>query len=666
MGSLDAEHGMVRRKLNRGDRGATSWERLARSAVWLVAFLIAAILTAMPPANAEDAPVPLGEVVAVDLVTDKTTVRPGSTLRVALRQQIPEGWHTYWHNPGDSGAPTRLTWTLPEGVSAGPLQFPAPERIAFGPLMNYGFHGTVYLVTEIAIGPDVPVGATLTLSAFAEWLACEEICIPEEKTVDLAVAISSGPELPSLQAGEIDAAVEAYPQAASWPARYNLHESGAERAEFRLYVEEPSLAEAAREGLFARATFFPFKGGLVENSAPIRLASGERGLGYAIEAGADAQQFDGPVEGVLVLDETASGEPVRRAYRLMADPIPEDLEGAGFGVFPASASDRVGASGVATLTLPVAVVFAFLAGVLLNLMPCVFPVLFVKAMGFVSSAQGGSKELRRGGLAYTAGVLASFLALATFMIALRAGGAEIGWGFQLQSPLIVLLLSYLMLGLALNLSGVWSLPARFAGAGQGLTERGGTGGSFFTGVLAVIVASPCTAPFMGAALAFGLAQSGLSALFVFAALGLGMAAPFLVLSFVPGLSRRLPKPGAWMRDVKEVLAFPLYGAAAWLVWVFSAQVDRYGHSAGLAGLLLVGFAFWLFGRSQTGGVGRGQTVRASVAAVALFAAVGLALAPTPEAGQGGQVQRAAAPTEADRAGLGLAAEPYSAQTLAAL
>ncbi|MBY0511832.1 MAG: thioredoxin family protein, partial [Rhodospirillaceae bacterium] len=314
-------------------------------------------------------------------------------------------------------------------------------------------------------------------------------------------------------------------------------------------------------------------------------------------------------------------------------------------VAPMGASSATG-----LVPMLIAIVFAFLGGIVLNVMPCVLPVLVMKAMSFMSRGTHDAGALRRDGLAYTAGVMATFGVLVGALLALRAAGDAIGWGFQLQSPAFVAVLAYVMLALGLNLSGVFNIGGT-VGAGQGLAAKGGMSGAFFTGALAVVVATPCTAPFMGTAIGVALTQSPFEAVLIFEALALGLAAPYLLLTFVPGLAKKLPRPGLWMDRVKQVLAFPLYGAAAWLVWVFAQQLDAEGLAAALTGLVLVGLIAWLWGLSQkTSGAGRGWALGA--AAAALLATVALTAT----------LSGRAAPAAAQTAG----AETYSPARLAEL
>jgi thiol:disulfide interchange protein DsbD len=334
----------------------------------------------------------------------------------------------------------------------------------------------------------------------------------------------------------------------------------------------PDIGAAA----FSEVTFFPAEDGVITNTAPQTATISDKTLHLAMTAGAAPPA---KVSGLLVLAQ--NGE---RVGYTVAGPL-------------AAAAAAPAGAGVSSMPLILAFVLAFIGGLILNVMPCVLPVLVMKAMSFMSRGTTDAAALRRDGLAYTAGVLVTFGALVGVLLALRAAGSAVGWGFQLQSPAFVAALAYVMLALGLNLSGVFTIGGSF-GVGQELAAKGGTAGSFFTGLLAVVVATPCTAPFMGTAVGFALTQSPLEAILVFEALGLGLAAPYLLLCFVPGLARRLPRPGVWMDRVKQVLAFPLYGAAAWLIWVVAQQLEATELAGALAGLVLVGFIAWLYGTAQ--------------------------------------------------------------------
>jgi thiol:disulfide interchange protein DsbD len=498
----------------------------------LAAALLALAGLALPAAAA---PVRT-ELVEAELVAERGAPEPGKPLTVALRLRAAEGWHTYWRNPGDSGQPTSIEWRLPPGYRAGPIQWPVPEKLPIGPLANYGYEGEALLLTDL----EVPAGAEAParIGARVKWLVCNpERCIPESAELSLALA---GPAAPSQWARAIAYARESLPEAAS--AGWKLEAKGGAGG-VGLEIAPPKDFSAKT------LQFFPYEEGKVQHAAAQKLEPRDGGLRLFIPAVAQPLGGFDRVHGVLVADGVRGFE------------IDVPVKGA---VFAAPRGASAASPGFAA-----ALALAFAGGLILNLMPCVLPVLSIKVLGF---ARGRSAQaMRVHGLLYGAGVLASFLALAGLLIALKSAGGAVGWGFQLQSPVFVGLLALLFLALALNLSGAFEfrslMPAGLANAGAKHPHAD----AFLTGVLAVLVASPCTVPFMGAALGYALTESALVALAVFAALGIGMAAPYVLLAFEPRWLRRLPGPGPWMVSLKRWLALPLYATVAWLVWVLSIQ-----------------------------------------------------------------------------------------------
>jgi DsbC/DsbD-like thiol-disulfide interchange protein len=453
-----------------------------------------------------------------ELVAERDAVVPGEPLTVALRLKAIPGWHTYWRNPGDSGEPTRIEWQLPAGFSAGEIEWPAPVRIPVGPLMNYGYKGETLLLTRVVAPAQLAAGKPVTLRAKAYWLVCEVQCLQQEGELSLTLpaARSAGPD--PRWATPIAAARAQVPVAA--PAAWRFSARGEEGG--------ASLAIAPPKGIELKDAFFlPFDEGKIEPAAPQALT--KDGAAYRLNLLAAAQPV-GPFERV-------SGVLVSEDQKLVVD-------------VPITAR-------FADLGLALALALAFAGGLLLNLMPCVLPVLSIKVLGFADARL-------KDALLYSAGVLVSFWALAALLIGLRALGAQLGWGFQLQSPVAVAVLAAFFLILALNLSGLFEFRFSFAG---------GPSGHFLSGVLAVVVASPCTAPFMGAALGYAVFESGWRAFAVFTALGLGMALPYAVLAAAPGWRRWLPRPGPWMPRLKQWLAVPLYATVLWLAWVFMQQIS---------------------------------------------------------------------------------------------
>ena len=538
---------------------------------------IAGLLLLVSPSVA--APVDTGHLQA-ELVAQETTVAPGGTTYVALRQKIDKGWHTYWRNPGDSGEATRLAWTLPAGWQAGEIVWAAPSRLPFGPLTNYGYSGTVTLPVPVVVPADAIPGSTVTLRARAAFLVCETICIPEEAALSLTLKVAYGaPQADPRWAPVVAKALEQAPKPAGLKAGYQWSEG-----RLSLAVAGPPLMGARP----SQAYFYPFEPAWIEHAGVQTIDLGPTGLTLTLPPGYQFESGRPPaaLSGVLVLDD--------QSFEISAQAGPSPAGAGGLGPPPSGSGAANG------MSLGLAIGFAVLGGLILNLMPCVFPVLSMKAAALAGHAND-RKGARAQGLAYGAGVLSTFLLLAVLLIGLKLAGAAVGWGFQLQSPPVVAVLALLMMAVALNMSGLFEVGEGLQGLGQGLAGQGGLVGSFFTGSLAVVVASPCTAPFMGPAMGFALAQSPAVILAVFAALAAGFAAPFVLLALAPALLSGLPRPGPWMNRLRAALAFPMYGAAAWLVWVLAQQTDPGGLAAVLASLVLAAFSFWLLGLFQQGG-----------------------------------------------------------------
>ncbi len=544
------------------------------------------------------------DLVRASLVAESTAVAPGTTVTVGIRMAMKPGWHVYWRNPGDSGLPPEMAWDLPQGVSVGTVAWPAPERLPVQTLMNYGYEGAVTLLVPVSV-PTTYSDASLRLAGKLSYLVCEEICIPGSADLDLSLPVTAAGAMPDPANADVFAeARAALPEPSPWPS--HLTRDGDTLV---LSLDRAGLApDAIRE-----AAFFPYGETVLDNAAAQALTVDASGLHLALKPG-DAARPPADLPGVLTFSEGGT----RRAFAI-GEPPP-----AAGAVVPSEAAPTPMPVADEALTLWSAAGLALLGGLILNLMPCVFPVLSIKVLGLAKQAGQSATRVRLHGLAYTAGVLASFLALAGLLMALKAGGATIGWGFQLQSPIVVAVLAYGLFAMGLSLSGVVHVGGGIAGLGDGLTRRAGYQGSFFTGVLATLVATPCTAPFMGAAVGFALTQPPALSLIVFASLGLGLALPFLALTLFPAALRLMPRPGAWMDTLKGVLAFPVYATVAWLVWVLAQQVGPNGLLAGLAGLVLVGFAAWAWERARSaggwgGGLARGTALAALVATAGLVA-----------------------------------------------
>jgi thiol:disulfide interchange protein/DsbC/DsbD-like thiol-disulfide interchange protein len=533
------------------------------------------------------------ERIEAELVPMSAWAAPGSTAVVAVKQTIRTDWHTYWRNPGDSGGATTLTWTLPQGVRAGDIVWPVPERQRLAGLMNYGYSGVVYLPVPIEIPATARAGTVLPLTVKASFFVCSaEMCVPEDLTLRLDLPIREGAApLDPRHGAAITTLLETAPRPAGLEARITL-----DNGVLTLGVAGGPLA--GRDP--GPSYFFPFEVGVIDHPAAQTGSWGPQGLALRLQPGGEtrATGLTGPVAGVLV---TTHG-----AWEIRAEPgtVPAGTTGSGALAAAADATPPTPgtAPGTGLATFAQALLFAVLGGLILNLMPCVFPILAMKAAALTASAHDVG-HARRDGLAFLAGVLTTFLLLAGALLALRAAGEAVGWGFQLQSPPVMAGLALLMLAVALNLSGVFHIGAGLQGAGSGpLARLPGGLGAFFTGALAVILAAPCTAPFMAFAMGAAMVMPWPMALLVFLGLGLGLALPFVVVSLTPGLLARLPRPGPWMERLKNLLAFPMYATALWLAWVFSRQTGA--EALGLlftAGLLLA-LGVWLIGIGQNPGV----------------------------------------------------------------
>lgn len=511
----------------------------------------------------------------VTLLSEQPEATPGQTLWLGLRFELIPHWHVYWRNPGASGAAPVIRWTLPAGWTAGDLHWPVPQRIQVGPLTNYGYEEAVTLLAPVRVpaGP-LPTGP-LTLTADVEWLVCRVECIPESGRFTLELPHLDSPAVADAETRRLFAAVRAqWPEADRVTGRYRL--AGDART---LTLEVPGLAVDDRADVW----FAAYEWGSVDPSGAQSRQTTAEGLALRVPAGDLPPAGDVPLDGLVVVETRDGGAPARRGYAVRLEARPA----------------ATGAS--ETLGLMTALGFAFLGGLILNVMPCVLPVLGIKVLGFVREAGANHRRRVGHGLSYGAGILLSFLALAAALLLLRTGGASLGWGFQLQSPVLVALLAYLMLLVGLNLSGVFAVGAGLMGAGQALTTGSGLFNTFATGVLAAVVASPCTAPFMGTALGFAITRPAGEALAVFLALGVGFALPVVLLSLWPAQVRWLPKPGPWMKTFQQALAFPLYATVAWLLWVLSQQTDARAYGAALAGLVAVALAAWLYGQWQSRG-----------------------------------------------------------------
>jgi thiol:disulfide interchange protein len=569
--------------------------------------------------------------VEADLIARHTSIAPGQPVEVALRLKIIDHWHTYWQNPGDSGLPTKLAWNLPTGFSAGNIAWPYPKKLPLGPLMNFGYEGEVLHLVTITPPATLDANKPVTLSAKAEWLVCADVCIPEEGVVSLTLPVKGGP----LAEDGRHASAFANARAALPKEVASLGVAAAIAGK----TLEISVADAPNGALSTNeVTFYPIRDDVIANAEKQVLTRTSTGLRLAVPLADPVNKDLKSLEGVLV---SATGWGAAHAGKAIAIAAPVV-----YGAASSAASAPIASAGTNTtadMSLILALGFALVGGLILNLMPCVFPVLGIKVMGFVQHAEHHPALLKRQGIAFFVGVLVSFWVLAGALLALRAAGESIGWGFQLQSPVFVTLLAMLFLLMALNLSGVFEMGLKLQSAAGNLdtgSSKSASRDAFFSGVLATVVATPCTAPFMGAALGYTLSQPAYVSMLVFTAIAIGMALPVTLLSFAPRWLRYLPKPGAWMDTFKQFMAFPLLATVAWLAWVLGSQQGNDGIAKLLFGLVLVALAAWLYGRWQMA-----KPALAMVAG-AIVAASGLALA-WPSADAAREVASSNAKADAD-------------------
>jgi thiol:disulfide interchange protein DsbD len=590
-------------------------------------FLAAAFVLATATTGAQPVRVDYAE---AELVAAVDAIVPGQPLAVGLRIRHDPHWHTYWQLPGDSGLPTTIRWELPAGFAAGPIEWPVPKRLPVGPLMNFGYDGEVLLPVQLTVPANVAAGQTVQLSARADWLICKDVCIPGGADLQLALPVHASAK-PSRHAALFASTRGQVPQPTSLEAASATIEAGRIRLGFRPAAPVQQLE------------FFPLEEARVEPAAAQTLRAEADGTALYLTAARPLVAEFTRLKGVLV----ANGGPAAAAKGGWAGIIDLPLVA---GVVPDVATAAAARGGVPAMTLWVALAGAFIGGLILNLMPCVFPVLSLKLVSLMRHERGGAAarasraSLRAHGGAFAAGVVLCFVLLAGLLIALRAAGDQLGWGFQLQTPWVVAALLLLFFVIGLNLLGAFEFAFGGSLASSRAAQRmqgSRLGGSFATGLLAVVVAAPCTAPFMGAALGYAVTQPAPVALAVFATLGIGMATPYVALTWMPALLARLPRPGAWMQRFKQAMAFPMFATCIWLVWVLAQQVGIDALALVLGGLLLVALAAWAVGLVQVGGR-RWRWVALVVAPLALWAVFGAtwpgAPAPSPVGSSVGEAQ----------------------------
>lgn len=557
----------------------------------LRAFLFLLLAAIAVPAQAQTVRTQNAE---TELVSARAAAAPGEVVTLVLRQKKRAGWHTYWINPGDSGEPPRLTWTLPPGYQTGQPLFPAPRIETLGPITTYVHDDETLYPIALKIPDDAKIGADATIALEATWLICAEICVPEDGTFSLALPIRAEGRDDGRGAKLADEAIAALPQAAT-TLGFDFKAGNAISLSFpRVGAPSNPLSDAIAAGNLRKPEYYPYSQALIDHAGAqkITLENGVVHIEAPLSLSFVKDAADG--DGLFVAEINEGGRWTRRAFMFGNPPettlLPTAVAQAWAGEAPlASALPGVQQS-AGVLDFFGYVLAAFVGGLILNIMPCVFPVLSIKALSLAGGAHAGAA--RRHGVLFLAGVMVTFLALGVALIALRAAGSAAGWGFQLQEPALIGALALLFFAIGLNLIGAFDIGGSLQNVGGGLAEKGGDVGAFATGALAVIAATPCTAPFMAGALGWAATAPPAAALAVFAGLGLGFAAPFTLLAFAPGLQKLLPKPGAWMDRAKQFFAFPMFAAAVWLVWVLSVQTGAMGTLALLSVFVAFAFAVW--------------------------------------------------------------------------
>ncbi len=552
----------------------------ASRAMRAVAYILVTLATLIgaSTANAADAPH-----IAMRLVPKSVHPAAGGKLALAIDARPATGWHGYWKNPGDAGLELQAQWTLPPRVTAAPFAYPVPQRLLVAGLMNYVFEKPYALLTDLAIPAGLAPGTALPIRVKLDYLVCtHEVCVPETQTLATDLTIGDGAVDPAV-AAEFDRWRRAIPKPIGSPATWQADGK-------RLRIAVPYPADAP----LGTGTFFPGGSGMIDQAAPQTVTrDGER---LVIETAAPASAPGGRIEGVL---DTGAGP----AFAIDAAP----------GTVSPAATGGGGDGGWIGAAL-VAFAGALAGGLILNVMPCVFPILSLKALSLARAGAEDERAARAEALAYTGGVVLVCLGLGAAILALRAGGSAVGWAFQLQDPRMIVVLLILSVAIALNLAGLFEVPMpRFATHGGG--AGGGVAGAFATGALAAFVATPCTGPFMGAALGAALVLPWPAALAVFAGLGLGLALPFLLLGFIPALRRRLPRPGLWMERLRRILSVPMWLTAIALAWVLGRQVGVEAMTLALVAALLAALVLWIAGTRQRAGHGFGAVAAAALALV---------------------------------------------------
>jgi len=510
----------------------------------------------------------------IKIIPSQTILSPNSEITIATEIKLAPNWHVYWENPGDSGLPVSIEWDAPDGFKFSEIDWPTPHKISYDILVNYGYYDNVTLLQTLKI-PDILPDGEQIVTASINMLICNEICIPEKHKISIDLNNLAKPNINNSE--YIKNAKAKLPIEISGEFSY-FEKDGA--LNISLALEDSSILDGAQ---IDKIDFFPLDWGIINNVAMPIVKIDNNNINISYERGDRELSEISELRGLLVI-ESVKGDNL--GFTIAAQPQPADIIIKNIEKSPSTKTSKI--------TWLTAIYLALFGGIILNLMPCVFPVLSMKALSLVKMGEKENKLARMHGIAYTLGVVLSFIAIGGLLLILKEAGTVIGWGFQLQNPIVVAVLAYLLFAIGLNLIGFFEFSFGLgSNIGNKLTQGKSLSSSFFTGTLATIVATPCTAPFMGAAMGFALTQPTIVSISIFAALGFGLALPYLILSYVPLFRKILPRPGAWMNTFKQALAFPMFASSIWLIWVLSQQSGSYGVLLVLLGMLAIAFCVWL-------------------------------------------------------------------------
>jgi len=512
--------------------------------------------------------------VKMKLLSEVQSVQPGQPFWVMVQLNMDEHWHVYWRNVGDTGLITSIEWKLPQGITVGPIQWPYPEKIVEDPLVVFGYHGEQYLLVKMTPDKSLKPGALLQLKAHGSWLVCAESCVPGEDSAALELPVTKEPAQVNTDAAELFSNARARLPLQNTDWHFSMQKKN------KRLVIQAQAPEWLKKNL-SDMGFYPYESGYVKYNGKQKFS--KEGSVYTLKIPLTKDSvIPDTVRGILISESGWRGNPTEKALEV--------------SLVPGSSLPAGNASAGGLNSIWLAILFSFLGGIILNLMPCVLPVLSIKIMSFVKQAHDEQIAPWKHGLSFTIGVLVSFLSLAGLLLILKAGGASLGWGFQLQSPVFLIIVSAFMFLFGLSMLGVFEIGTSMTTVGGKTQNISGLTGSFVSGIIATIVATPCTAPFMGTALGFALTQPVWASLTVFFFLGLGMAAPFFLLSSIPALLKYVPKPGRWMESLEQFMGFLLVGTVLWLLWVLAIQAGSNAVILVLADLFFSAIGAWIYGR----------------------------------------------------------------------